>query len=92
MRERKQAARQRERHGDADHEHECRLDQVPEDQTLPGDVIEPARDAAPGGIPLQHREAKSFRREQQHDEAAIRIEREIASVFRRRLGACRRLG
>jgi hypothetical protein len=44
--------RQREGHGDADHEHECRLDQVPEDQTLPGDVIEPARRRGPRPDPL----------------------------------------
>ena len=42
----------RERHGHADHEHEGRLNQVPEDEAFPGNVIEPTRDAPPGGIVL----------------------------------------
>src|SRR6266480_5901692 len=76
------APRQCEGHGQPYHEHKSRLDHVPENATLPRYVIKPARNAAPVGIAMQCGKAKTFGSEDEHDEAAVGIERGVALRFR----------
>jgi hypothetical protein len=68
-----------ERDGDADHEHEARLDEIPQRAALPGLVFE----LRPDGFPKRTRirlghlhDAKTGRGHQKHDEAAKSIEGE----------------
>src|SRR5467141_244628 len=76
------APRQREGHGQAHHKHKGRLDHVPENAALPRYVIKPARNAAPRWIAVQCGKTKTFGSEDEHDEAAVGIEREVALRFR----------
>ncbi len=72
------AARQRERHGHSNHEHERRLDHVPKHAAFPIHVIELMRNHAPGGMIFQRREAEAARRQHHHDESAVGVQRDEA--------------
>ena len=60
------------------------LNHVPEHAAFPGHMVEPASNAAPRGIAFERGESESLGSQDQHDEAAKGVERQIA--FRGRPG------
>ena len=74
-----------------DHEHEGRLDQVPERDPLPVAVVELAGDAGEGRIvPGQPGQAESGGDQHHHDEPAKSVQRQVALRLRGRSFRLRR--
>jgi hypothetical protein len=75
------AASQGEGHGHTDHEHKRGLDEIPEGDPLPRHMFELGGDGSPGGPARRElRESETAGREDEHDETAIGIEREITRL------------